>query len=390
VSLDFLFKRTFGDEESTALGSGWASGVLSVLAGAVALGGVLCFQFPEWLTTPAFRSHYSIPLLRRTVQLLLVVSFVSGALSLALRRRKVLGATGIGLCLAASLLGGSSIPLPGRIDAQVGLGLDWFLLNLLLLAAVFVPLERAWPLRPDQSAFRRGWTTDGVHFLVSHIGVQLFSIGALAPAIWLGRRLSHEAWSERVQSAPWAVQFVLIVIVADLAQYWAHRALHRFPPLWRLHAVHHSSRAMDWLAGSRMHPIEALLVRGCVLFSLSCVGFSASAVGAYLVFVSFHAVWIHTNIKGNFAWLEPFLVTPRIHHFHHALEQEAIDKNFAIHLPALDRLFGTRYLPEGQWPTVYGLGTDWMPEGYWAQLTAPFRRFSGEHAAPIARPRFKF
>ena len=342
-------------------------------AGALALGGVLCFRFPEWLTTPTFRSHYSVPVFRHLVQLLLAISFISAALSLVLRRRKVLGITGIAFCLIASVLGGSSIPLPDRIDSRVGLGLDWFLLNLLLLAIVFVPLERAWPLRSDQLAFRRGWTTDGAHFLVSHIGVQLFSISALAPTIWLGKQLSSEAWSAQIQSIPTPIQFLLIVVTADLAQYWSHRAIHHFPALWRLHAVHHSSEAMDWLAGSRMHPVDALLVRGCVLFSLTLVGFSTSVVAAYLVFVSFHAVWIHANIKGNFTWLEPFLVTPRIHHFHHAIERAAFDKNFAIHLPAIDRLFGTFYLPKGRWPKGYGLGTASMPEGYWAQLAAPFR-----------------
>jgi len=374
MSLDPLFKRVFGDEQSAAIGSGWVSGVLAVFAGALALGGVLCFQFPEWLTTPAFRSHYSVPLLRRAVQLLLAVSFLAAALSLALRRYKILGVTGMALCLTASLLGGSSIPLPDHVEPRGALGFDWFLLNLLLLAAVFVPLERAWPLRVEQSAFRRGWTTDGMHFLVSHIGVQLFSLSALAPAIWLGRRLSSEFWSAQIQSIPWPIQFLFTVVVADFAQYWAHRALHRYPALWRLHAVHHSSEAMDWLAGSRMHPIDALLVRACVLFAITWIGFSPPVVLAYLVFVSFHAVWIHANVRGNFTWLEPFIVTPRIHHFHHALEREAIDKNFAVHLPAIDRLFGTLHLPPNQWPTGYGLGTGRLPEGYWAQLIAPFRR----------------
>jgi sterol desaturase/sphingolipid hydroxylase (fatty acid hydroxylase superfamily) len=373
VSLDHLFKRAFGDQQSTRLGSGWTSGVLAVLAGSLALGGVLCFRFPEWLTTPALRSHYSVPILRRIVQSLLVLSFISGALNLVLRRRKALGITGMVLCLMASVLGGSSIPLPERVATRTGLGLDWFLLNLLLLAAVFVPLERTWPLRSSQAAFRRGWTTDGAHFLVSHIGIQLFSIAALAPVIWLGRKLSFDGWTTQVQSIPWPIQFLLTLAVADFAQYWTHRALHRFPALWKLHAVHHSSEELDWLAGSRMHPIDALLVRCCVLFSLTWLGVSASVMTAYLVFVSFHAVWIHTNIRGNFTWLEPFLVTPRIHHFHHALEREAFDKNFAVHLPFLDRAFGTFYLPEGRWPNAYGLGTGSMPHGYWAQLTAPFR-----------------
>src|SRR5262249_1441280 len=185
-----------------------------MLAGSLALGGVLCFRFPEWLTTPAFRSHYSIPILRRIVQLLLVVSFISAALSLSLRRRKVLGIAGIALCLVASLLGGSSIPLPDRVAARTGLGLDWFLLNLLLLAAVFVPLERSWPLRSDQGAFRPGWTTDGAHFLVSHLGVQLFSLAVLTPAIWLGKQLSLQGWTARIQSIPLPLPLLLTLVTA--------------------------------------------------------------------------------------------------------------------------------------------------------------------------------
>src|SRR5262249_32314942 len=156
-----------------------------------------------------------------------------------------------------------------------------------------------------QPAFRRGWTTDGVHFLVSHIGVQFFSLLVLAPAIWLGRHLSFGSWSAQVQLIPWPIQFLLILVSAHLAQYWTHRALHESRARWRFHAVHHSSERLDWLAASRMHPIDALLVRACVLLALTCIGFSASVLGAYLIFVSFHAVWIHTNIKGNFAWLEP-------------------------------------------------------------------------------------
>ena len=58
----------------------------------------------------------------------------------------------------------------------------------------------------------------------------------------------------------WA-QFLLAVFFADLAQALLHRAYHKSPWLWRFHAVHHSSRHMDWLAGSRMHIVEILLTR---------------------------------------------------------------------------------------------------------------------------------
>ena len=65
------------------------------------------------------------------------------------------------------------------------------------------------------------------------------------------------------------------------------------------------------------------------------------------------------------------LVTPRFHHWHHA--SSPVDKNFAVHLPWLDRLFGTAYLPAARWPAAYGIDGHPVPEGYWHQLAWPFR-----------------
>jgi sterol desaturase/sphingolipid hydroxylase (fatty acid hydroxylase superfamily) len=50
-----------------------------------------------------------------------------------------------------------------------------------------------------------------------------------------------------------------------------------------------------------------------------------------------------------------------------------VDKNFAIHLPVIDRVFGTYYMPEGQWPAVYGIAGNPVPEPYGQQLIYPFR-----------------
>ena len=59
-----------------------------------------------------------------------------------------MGLLGMSLASLASILGGSGIDFAlSRSDAP-SLGLDWFALNVLLLAALFVPMERLWPLRP--------------------------------------------------------------------------------------------------------------------------------------------------------------------------------------------------------------------------------------------------
>ena len=37
-------------------------------------------------------------------------------------------------------------------------------------------------------------------------------------------------------------------LVAYLAEYFIYRAFHKVPFMWRFHAIHHSSPALDWIA----------------------------------------------------------------------------------------------------------------------------------------------
>ena len=71
--------------------------------------------------------------------------------------------------------------------------------------------------------------------------------------------------------------------------------------------------------------------------------------------------------------LDPFLVTPRFHHWHHAAHAEARDRNFAVHGPWLDRLFGSAHVPKEVWPERYGIeDSDPLPSEYLGQLVYPF------------------
>jgi hypothetical protein len=104
------------------------------------------------------------------------------------------------------------------------------------------------------------------------------------------------------------------------------------PWLWRFHAIHHSSTDIDWLAGSRLHLVDVVITRGFTFVPIALLGFASSPVYAYLVFVSFHAVFIHANVRFGFGRIEHLIVTPRFHHWHHSAEDNARDKNFAVHL----------------------------------------------------------
>jgi lathosterol oxidase len=365
--------RLFADDAPGTFGTGWISGAASVFLGALAVGAVLCLHFPASLTAPELRAVYPMPLIRRLIQGGIVVAFVAGLLSTVLRRRKALGLAGMGLAAVATLLGGADVPVAAPVPEAPHLGLDWFLLSLFLWALVFVPLERAAPLRPEQGIFRSGWTTDLGWFFASHVAVQALSLVVMWPAVAIAPRLAVPALQAEVAALPTVVQFLLVLVAADLAQYAVHRAFHEVPLLWRFHRVHHSSRALDWIAGSRLHLVDVVVTRGLVLLPLAVLGFAPSAIYAYLTFVSLHAVFIHANFAPRAAWLERVLVMPHFHHWHHAAEPEAVDRNYAVHLPWIDRMFGTAHEPE-RWPRAYGVAGETAPEGLAAQLAWPFRR----------------
>jgi lathosterol oxidase len=372
MDLDRLLHRLFGDDEPGHLGSGWVSGTMAVCLGVLAAGAVACFHWPALLTSPEVRALLPIPAVRVAVQLTIALGFLLGLLSALLRRRKVLGFTGMALALGAGVGGGGNLPVHDAVaPVPVYFGLDWFLLNLLLLALLFIPLEKLWPLH-RRTVFRPGWTTDTGYFFVSHLLVQGSTLLTLMPATVFFRWAVHPAVQGAVRSMPGALQFLACAVVADVTEYAVHRLFHRLRWLWPFHAVHHSSQSMDWLAGSRLHVVDVVLTRGLTFVPLFVLGFDRAPLVAYLVFVSLHAVFIHANVSWTFPrWVEALVVTPRFHHWHHAIEAEAIDKNFAVHFPWIDRLFGSYYGPPGQWPAAYGIAGHPVPEGFVTQLVYP-------------------
>jgi sterol desaturase/sphingolipid hydroxylase (fatty acid hydroxylase superfamily) len=360
----------FGDAEPTGFGTGWWSGVLSAFFGSLSFGAVLCLHFPQFLSSPELRPHYSMPVMRVLIQCLIVGAFIFGIVSSALRKKKTLAFTGMLLAIAATGLGGSSVQINENLRNGPAIGLDWFLLDMFLMAIIYVPLETLWPQYPEQGAFRKEWTLDVVYFMSTHLPIQVLSFLVLLPATQATKYLGVPGLQHFIARMPWLLQFFLAVVVADFAEYFIHLALHKVPFLWRFHAIHHSSKVLDWIAGSRSHFVDDTLVRGFILVPLM-FGFSQSIIFAYLIFVTLHATWTHCNFGPNAKWLEEYLVMPRYHHWHHTSQKEGIDKNFAIHFPWIDRLFGTYYYPQ-EWPEKYGLDGEEIAPGFWGQTIGPF------------------
>ncbi len=302
--LEQKINEFFGDDEPSGFGTGWWSGVLSAFFGLLAFGAVVCLHFPQLLSSPELRPHYPMHLMRMLIQGVIVGAIVLGVVSAMLRRKKVLALTGMLSALGATLLGGASVEINEPLHDGLAIGLDWFLLDMLLMTLIFSPIEVLWPAYPKQSVFRPEWLLDVVYFLSTHLPIRITTFLILLPATQLTHLLGNEGLQQAMGSLPWLVQFFLAVLVADLAEYCIHRALHEVPWLWRFHAIHHSSKALDWIAGSRAHLVDDLIIRGLMLIPMMFM-FSQSIITAYLLFVTIHATWAHTNFGPSIKWLEP-------------------------------------------------------------------------------------
>ena len=379
--LSKLRKKVRAELESPAdqrrFGSGWIAGVAALVGSVAGLFFILCLRYPSLLIVPPLRDYYQSPLFRLGLHLLLIGSFLTAIISLVLRATKTLGFTAICITLLATIIGGLRVESRGELTGGVFLGLDWFVLNVIFTGFLFIPLERLFARKKGQPLFREEWREDLFYYLVSSLMVQVLTFLSMTPAIEL---VAHTRWTTFrawVASQPVIFQIIEIMFFTDLVQYWVHRAFHRIPFLWGFHAVHHSAQTLDWMAGARMHFLEIIALRGTTIIPMYILGFGPTALHFYILLVYIHSSLLHSNVGWNFDHVGRFLATPRFHHWHHGIDKDAIDVNFAIHFPLFDRLFGTYHLPPHQWPSGYGIAEHPVPRGYWGQFWYPFTRKKG-------------
>lgn len=248
--------------------------------------------------------------------------------------------------------------------------IDWR--GILVAALIFIPFERFYALHDDQPTLRRNWLNDVVFLIFNGIPVKLGIAAVLGVLVAAGRSVMPAGLELQVAALPYVVQVVLVIVLADAGFYFAHRAFHRIPALWRFHAVHHSIEEMDWLAAHRVHPVDQIATMAASLVPAYVLGFDLAAIATYGVIYHWHALLLHSNTRVGFGWLNAIIASPHFHHWHHANERAAWDKNFGAQLTLLDRLFGTYHMPEAS-PGTYGCDLK-VPQNYVAQLVFPVLR----------------
>lgn len=262
--------------------------------------------------------------------------------------------------------------------------------SLLVIGGALALLERLFPALPGRRLWNAEARTNLAYWFFSPLVTKALAKGVTAVLVVLlvlalGRKLGPglaEGYGPLARQPLWLATLELL-LVGDFVGYWVHRAFHA-PRLWPFHAVHHSSRELNWFSAVRVHPVNDVLNRSAHALPIVALGLPFKALALYLPFLTLYAVLLHANVGWSFGPLRYVIASPCFHRWHHTVEAEGLNKNFAGLFPLFDLLFGTFHMPRGEQPRRFGTTGTAVPEGFLAQLAFPFSR-SGAAAARSRR-----
>ncbi len=138
---------------------------------------------------------------------------------------------------------------------------------------------------------------------------------------------------------PLLVQALAISMIFDFGQYWMHRGMHNWYPLWLTHAPHHYITQLNINKGAVGNPVELFLI------GLGVGGFFDFLPRAFLIAGAIGVtvgIYQHINVRFNTpAWWRFIFNTTEHHSVHHSQDYEATRSNYSATWIIWDRIFGT-------------------------------------------------
>ncbi|MEW9857070.1 sterol desaturase family protein [Novosphingobium sp. M1R2S20] len=219
-----------------------------------------------------------------------------------------------------------------KASTAIGIGIGF---KILLLALEWVnPRHDSWRLTwkelvTDLFYVSLGYTV--LRMLNTYIGDE-----ALIGAIQQSFDLDKLAW---FTGLPLLLQAFLISFIFDFGQYWMHRGMHNWYPLWLTHAPHHYITQLNINKGAVGNPVELFLIGlgiGGFFDFLPRAFLLAGAIGMAV------STYQHINVRFNTPrWWRFVFNTTEHHSVHHSQDYEASRSNYSGTYIFIDRMFGT-------------------------------------------------
>jgi sterol desaturase/sphingolipid hydroxylase (fatty acid hydroxylase superfamily) len=187
---------------------------------------------------------------------------------------------------------------------------------------------------------------------------------ALAP---LRARIGAVLWPG---SWPTLVQALLLFFASDLIYYWAHRAIHRWAPVWRMtgHGFHHAFQNLHAINTGTNHPFELVLLTLPLVLLAALTGAPEAATGAAGILLLTNTTLAHANVRMDTPVFNLFFTGSDQHRRHHSVVFEESNTNYACNAILWDRLFGT--FSRGE---VRQTGIGPTQPALWRMFLLPFR-----------------
>ena len=244
------------------------------------------------------------------------------------------------LCMGIGLqrfLVAAGLPAPASSYAAVALG-----------AGLVVLLEAALPHAAHWRSERADRETDLLYMVAVQMALPpllavTLSVALLRALGALGLEVSP-LWPH---AAPIALQVVLMLLVADFLRYWLHVAAHRWSPLWRLHAVHHSpprsSTGSTWAASIRWRRLSSTCSTLCRSCCWECPSRSSPSTSSS---TRVNGFFQHSNVEVRLGLLNYVISRRRAAPLASLspIPSES-NNNYGNNFIVWDVLFGTRFLP---------------------------------------------
>ncbi|PCI59396.1 MAG: fatty acid hydroxylase [Kordiimonadales bacterium] len=174
---------------------------------------------------------------------------------------------------------------------------------------------------------------------------------------------------------PLAIQLIFTVLIADFGVTLVHYFSHKYPFLWKFHAVHHSVKRMYGFNGLMKHPVHQMIELMGGTLPLVLLGMPLDIAALLGLTIGIQLLLQHSNVDVKIGPLRYVFALSPVHRFHHVKSAEG-DVNFGLFTTFWDHMVGTAVFDQTRKFTSDDLGIGKepdYPDAYAAQIMEPFK-----------------